>query len=189
MKLAKDMTRLMLWKLADARRRPGKRILEARLQYAVEHGSERLALYALEHGANPNYLKYGADIPLLMAANETMPRAIEEMLKRGVDVNIKGPDKSTALMCAASAGDVESVKILLAYGADAACRSDFNKMSALDCARAYASNKEVEDLLEEAMKKAAPPAVAASVKPAPAVATGQSIKISAPLKLKTGCPR
>jgi ankyrin repeat protein len=184
MKLVKDVTRLMWWKLADAVRRPGNHVLEARLQYGVEHASERLALYALKRGANPDYLTYGTKIPILVAANNAMPRTIEDMLNRGANVDAKGPDQATALMCAASNGDARSVNILLAHGADVSCRCDFNNMSALDCARAYAENKPLEDLLEAAMQKAGP-APAATPTSLPG-ATSQSIKIRAPLKLKTG---
>lgn len=49
---------------------------------------------------------------------------IQEVLKKGADVNLPNPKGYTALMFAANLGLVDNVKSLLAHGADATLKSD-----------------------------------------------------------------
>src|SRR5262252_1427820 len=86
------------------------------LMYAALYaGPECLALL-IDHGASVNTGNtYGAT-PLMWAV--TTPANVRMLIDRGADVNARVGDGVTALVAAARFGAIESMRILLAAGAD-----------------------------------------------------------------------
>lgn len=72
--------------------------------------------------------------PLHYAASGPEPKIIALLLERGAIVDAESPDRTTPLMMAARYGKEDSVKLLLARGADAKRTNDRN-MIAADFAR------------------------------------------------------
>ncbi|MBK6866159.1 MAG: ankyrin repeat domain-containing protein [Ideonella sp.] len=72
--------------------------------------------------------------PLHYAASGPEPKIIALLLERSAIVDAESPDRTTPLMMAARYGKEDSVKLLLARGADAKRTNDRN-MSAADFAR------------------------------------------------------
>ena len=72
--------------------------------------------------------------PLHYAASGPEPKIIALLLERGAIVDAESPDRTTPLMMAARYGKEDSVKLLLARGADAKRTNDRN-MNAADFAR------------------------------------------------------
>ena len=68
------------------------------------------------------------------AATGPEPQAVTRLLERGADVNAASPNGSTPLMLAAQYGPEDSVKILLARGADVRLRNQ-RELRAVDFAR------------------------------------------------------
>ena len=68
------------------------------------------------------------------AATGPEPQAVTRLLERGADVNAASPNGSTPLMMAAQYGPEDSVKILLARGADVHLRNQ-RELRAVDFAR------------------------------------------------------
>ena len=68
------------------------------------------------------------------AATGPEPQAVTRLLERGADVNAASPNGSTPLMLAAQYGPEDSVKILLARGADVRLRNQ-RDLRAVDFAR------------------------------------------------------
>jgi len=90
--------------------------------------SERL----LQRGARVNQPGWS---PLHYAASGPNPRIVELLLARGAAVDARSPNGSTPLMLAARYGSEESVRLLLAHGADAKPRNE-RDLDAADFARA-----------------------------------------------------
>ena len=59
------------------------------------------------------------------------PETANELIQAGADVNARGPDGETALMCAAQSGQVQIVRALLQAGADITLK-DKNGRTAFD---------------------------------------------------------
>lgn len=60
----------------------------------------------------------GADTPLLFAAFKwNRPASAEELLRQGVDPDLKGPDGDTVLHHVLRRADAAAVRMLLRYGA------------------------------------------------------------------------
>ncbi len=72
--------------------------------------------------------------PLHYAATGPEPKIVQLLLERGATVDAESPDRTTPLMMAARYGKEESVKLLLARGADLKRTNDRN-MTAADFAR------------------------------------------------------
>ncbi|MBV9463807.1 MAG: ankyrin repeat domain-containing protein [Verrucomicrobiae bacterium] len=70
----------------------------------------------LDHGANPNTRNLEGKTPLILASNQS--DLLEFLLAKGANMKIKDHTGENALMAAARDGNTDSVKVLLAHGAD-----------------------------------------------------------------------
>jgi ankyrin repeat protein len=59
-----------------------------------------------------------SEMALLTAAQTNDLATVKNLLEKGVDVNMRGPDRNTPIMEAAYAGHLEMAKLLLVHGAD-----------------------------------------------------------------------
>lgn len=109
--------------------------------YAVEHGSDQLSLDLLEAGANPEGLTASGADPLHVAIVCRRAETVRHLLELGVDPNaeVKGPhskrflkqvrgatlrwllekdQRITPIMLGVDSGCIETVRVLLAHGAE-----------------------------------------------------------------------
>jgi ankyrin repeat protein len=115
---------------------------EIRLDLTNASGESALMMAALrgDYDWTVRLLARGAPLdkpgwsPLHYAASGPEPRIVGLLLERGARVDAESPDRTTPLMMAARYGKEESVKLLLARGADAKRTNDRN-MNAADFAR------------------------------------------------------
>ncbi len=75
-----------------------------------------------------------ADASLVGAAEAGDREAVLALLKRGEDVNARGPDGATPLIWAAYNGDVELVRALIAAGADVDAANEFGAFALSEAA-------------------------------------------------------
>ena len=104
---------------------------ESPLMMAAIKGDVAGAQLLLEHGAKVNQPGWSA---LHYAATGPEPKLVELLIERGADLNAGSPNGTTPLMMAAQYGSEDSVKLLLARGADAGKRNQKN-LSAVDFAK------------------------------------------------------
>lgn len=104
---------------------------ETALMMAALRGNVVWCERLLARGANVNKKGW---TPLHYAASSPEPKTVQLLLERGAIVDAESPDRSTPLMFAARYGKEDSVKILLAAGADPTRTNDRN-MNAADFAR------------------------------------------------------
>lgn len=109
---------------------------ESALMMAALKGEITGARRLLERGAKVNQPGWSA---LHYAASGTEPEIVRLLLAKGADVNAASPNGSTPLMMAAQYGSEDSVKLLLAAGADPKRRnqrdlraSDFARLAGRD---------------------------------------------------------
>ena len=88
---------------------------ESALMIAALRGEVAGARLLLDRGASVNQPGWS---PLHYAATGPEPRLVQLLLGKGADVNAASPNGSTPLMMAAQYGSEDSVKLLLAAGAD-----------------------------------------------------------------------
>ncbi len=127
---------------------------DSAISTAVDRGHLEMVKLLFENGANI-HAKHGSGISLLMIA-ACEPRNIsvfEYLIKMGADVNEISPlSKNTALISAASCGNITAVKKLLALGANPHVR-DKNGFNALGYALIVddSLHRELVEILESAM--------------------------------------
>lgn len=104
----------------------------------------------LDGNLNLNDIKnaYGSPLTVLAIRSDRLPM-LKILLERGVDVNMKDINNSTALHCAALHERQDCVELLLEYGADATIlEEDAGEFfTALDFARMY-NHTEIVEILE-----------------------------------------
>ena len=86
----------------------------------------RMIRALLAHGANVN-LGNEYSMPLQSVSSRFAPDVVREFLKRGAKVNWQNVDGWSALMSAASVGDLQTVKLLLQAGANKSLRDEDGK--------------------------------------------------------------
>jgi ankyrin repeat protein len=104
---------------------------ESALMMAALKGQYDLSLRLLDRGAPVNQPGWS---PLHYAATGPEPKIVRVLLERGAVVDAESPNRNTPLMMAARYGKEDSVKLLVAKGADLKRTNDLN-MTAADCAR------------------------------------------------------
>ena len=67
------------------------------------------------------------DIRLVDAAKQNDPAAVRALLEEGLDLNVRHPDGSTALLWAAYYDDAETVGLLVSAGADVNAANDYGE--------------------------------------------------------------
>lgn len=86
---------------------------------AARNGSAAMLETLLNGGAEPNLTFPTGETPLMSAAMTGTINAVEILLKNGADTNLTETTRGqTALMWATSEEHIETVRLLLAYGAD-----------------------------------------------------------------------
>jgi len=94
--------------------------LKVALYLSITNQDEECVKLILRKGLNPNYKLNDNDgaIPIIMAASVGNISILNELIKSGADVNIKGKENVTALLIACSESDFRTIKILVKSGAD-----------------------------------------------------------------------
>ncbi|KAL7279159.1 hypothetical protein ACG7TL_006999 [Trametes sanguinea] len=88
------------------------------LHWAASSGSEDIARYLIDQGADVNRGDGGGWTPLHIAASGGFDEVVKELLGAGADVNARNEKGLTPLHYAASKSRVEIGKLLIARGAD-----------------------------------------------------------------------
>ena len=115
---------------------------ESALMMAALKGDLSGAQLLLERGAKVNQPGWS---PLHYAATGREPKLVQLLLDRGAEIDAASPNGSTPLMMAAQYGSEDSVKLLLARGADAKRRNQLD-LSVIDFARRAGRAALVEQL-------------------------------------------
>jgi ankyrin repeat protein len=91
---------------------------------AAASGDTKKVLQLLDHGLNvnvtfpPDESEFSGMTVLMVASLHDYPELVEELIKRGADVNVKRYVGDTTLMFAARTGNVKTVNALLRAGAN-----------------------------------------------------------------------
>jgi hypothetical protein len=116
---------------------------DKRLLEAAQQGDPELIRAAIAEGASANCRGTNGQTPLLQTiCRATAPfdsrrrQCIAFLLERGADVDAKDRDGRSALICAARAGDLEAVKVLVNAGALIKRRDGSHKTAILHAAEA-----------------------------------------------------
>jgi ankyrin repeat protein len=89
------------------------------LMWAAFNGHAPVVGYLLEKGAKLDAKDRHGRTALMYASSGPFSGTVELLLKKGAEVNVQGKlEGFTALMTAAAEGELEVVRLLLAYGAD-----------------------------------------------------------------------
>lgn len=88
------------------------------LLHAVQADELERAARLLDDGADPGHRNLYDITPLWLAATNRSPTMTEILLEHGADATYRMPHGENAVMAAARAGDAESIRLLLAAGAD-----------------------------------------------------------------------
>lgn len=88
------------------------------LMAAVQAGQDRVVLYLLSEGADPDLAAEGARTPLMAASANGSRRLVQLLLSAGARVNAADGQGYTPVMLAAEQGNLSVVKVLLAAGAN-----------------------------------------------------------------------
>lgn len=98
------------------------------LMIASVKGYVEVAGLLLSHGADPNQGDVYSWTPLMRAAYENRPEIVELLAKRdNTRVNQRGENGVTALHLAVLRGNADTVKLLLAQGADPAIKDNSDR--------------------------------------------------------------
>lgn len=121
------------------------------LLLAIRYGAAEVAFQLIELGINPNVVNGSGEHPLYLACNtseltDQLDALADRLLKRGLDVNLRGYADWTALHSAAATNNVRLAELLLANGADIDGKADCEQATPLDLAVRFA-NEEVAVLL------------------------------------------
>ena len=101
------------------------------VRVAAKQGNAELVRFFLDRGADPRSLSEMRENALHNASYVNEPEVLEMLLAKHIEVNATQYTGKTALIIAASRGNLESVKTLLAHGADPNITDDQRK-TALD---------------------------------------------------------
>ena len=111
--------------------------------------------FLLEHGVNANAPDDRGQTPLIRAVQRNQPAAIPALLANGANVNQRTwQERQTALHFAALRGRAETIKLLLAGGADTELR-DHKGQRAIDLASRH-GHKAIVSLLASGAKGGVP---------------------------------
>jgi ankyrin repeat protein len=125
------------------------------LMHAASHCQLDLARFLLDHGARLDAKDRDGQTGLMYAAWGCQNgRMVQLLLEAGAAVNDRSKDGGTALMRAASSGDLEAVKALVAAGADLNATDD-NGETAFTLAQAhrYMLNKKAHKRISSYLRR------------------------------------
>jgi ankyrin repeat protein len=87
------------------------------LVFTADNGDVRSAAALIAAGANVNYEVHSINV-LLVSLNAKKPAVAKLLIEKGAVVTRKDPTGQTALHIATESGDIDTVKLLIAKGAD-----------------------------------------------------------------------
>jgi len=105
------------------------------LMAAVQSKQERVVKLLVESEADLNLKDKQGNTALIMACTAKFDAAVDVLVHHFPNLNSRNNDGATALIAAVNAGDIDAVKTLLAYEADAKVKDKQNK-AAIDYAKA-----------------------------------------------------
>lgn len=121
------------------------------LNWAASEGYMNILNLLLDKGAQINKAEErGGWTPLMLAVINQNSRAVEELIKRGANLNIKNTQGYSALMLAAERGNFEALKMLLDNGVDPNQTDSKNRLPIFHAAEN--ANEECFNLLAEVTK-------------------------------------
>ena len=98
---------------------------ETPLHYAARHGHVKVMEILLDHGADPTKKGTGCGTPMQWAGSGGQIGAIKVLMRYGVSVNQPGTNDGTALHEAVGHDHPDTVRFLLANGAEVDARLDY----------------------------------------------------------------
>jgi ankyrin repeat protein len=101
------------------------------LHWAVKSNSRELAQLLIAAGAKANAANRYGVTPLTLAATNGSGAIAGALLKAGASPNVTVGEGETILMAAARAGNVETIKVLVAHGADVNAAEQWQGQTAL----------------------------------------------------------
>lgn len=140
---------------------PGPLAIGRCLEYAIYHSPVPFIRELLEAGADPNPVDHAGFPPIIAALSCLTPvpgspgrldahEIVELLLAFGSDPNQRGHNDYTPLHWAAGTGDVKSIRILLAAGANAALRTRIDDLETPLEVASKAGHDEIVKILESA---------------------------------------
>jgi uncharacterized protein len=121
------------------------------LHWAAEAGDLELVTALLRAGATNAANRYGTT-PLELAAENGDPKVVDALLQAGADAKGASPEGETLLMTASRTGNLETMRLLLARGADPNAQERWFGETALMWAAAQNHADAVRMLLEAGAK-------------------------------------
>lgn len=109
--------------------------IDAQLMRACRIGNISSMVFAVNNGANINVTDINEFTPLMICVNKKYYDMAKYLLENKASVNSKTKYNVTALIVAASLGDSELIKLLLAYGADKSIKDTTYGFTAYDYAK------------------------------------------------------
>jgi ankyrin repeat protein len=93
---------------------------------ATYRSNNDVALFLIENTANLNYSsKMGSTLMAAIYKNNTL--IFDALIKKGIDLNLKDENKTTALMLAVTLQNLEFTKKIIESGADKTLKNHINK--------------------------------------------------------------
>ena len=149
-----EVTKLLVDKQAAVIDTRDMRTGEGALHIVARRRDSAWLGFLLAQGARPDLRDGEGNTPLLIAATIGFSEGVDTLLKRGANVDLANNTGETPLIRAVQARDLDTVRLLVAAGADPARRDAAAGLSARDYAARDTRSSVILKVLEEAKPKA-----------------------------------